>query len=59
MFHKIYHIWHRWLEKRRQTELERMQELLNQGQWRNSLANRTHNADLAAGYDLNHFNTMQ
>lgn len=59
MFRKIYRIWHRWLEKRRQAELERMQELLNHEQWRSSLEKNSHEADLAAGYDLSHFNTMQ
>ncbi|GJQ37003.1 MAG: hypothetical protein HS100_01850 [Anaerolineales bacterium] len=50
---------HDWLEKRRKAELERIQERLNQEQWQNSLANRAHESDLAAGYNLSHFNTMQ
>lgn len=48
-----------WLETRRKAELERIQERLNQEQWKNSLANRAHETDLAAGYSLSHFNTMQ
>lgn len=52
-------VWNRWLEKRRETELKRIQAQLTQAQWKNSLAQRTHEADLAAGYNLGHFNTMQ
>lgn len=48
-----------WLDNRRKAELERIQERLNQEQWQNSLANRAHESDLAAGYGLSHFNTMQ
>lgn len=59
MFRKIYRIWHQWLEKRRQTELEHVQERLTQEQWRSSLEKHSHEADLAAGYGLNHFNSMQ
>jgi hypothetical protein len=52
-------VWKRWLEKRREAELKRIQAKLTQAQWKNSLAQRTHEADLAAGYNLGHFNTMQ
>lgn len=52
-------LWVHWLEKRREAELARIQEQLTQAQWQNSLANHTHEADLAAGYNLSHFNTMQ
>jgi hypothetical protein len=52
-------LWEQWLEKRRELELKRLQAQLNQIQWRNSLAKRAHKADLASGYNLNHFNTMQ
>lgn len=48
-----------WLAKRRATELEHIQARLAQIQWRDSLAKRSHEADLAAGYNLSHFNTMQ
>lgn len=48
-----------WIEKRRVAEMNRIQAQLNQTQWQNSLANHTHEADLAAGYNLSHFNTMQ
>ena len=58
-FHQIRQFWQGWLERRRKAELEQIQEQLNQEQWRNSLANRAHDADLAAGYGLSHFNTMQ
>lgn len=56
---RIWHIWKHWLDNQRKTELERIQERLNQEQWQNSLANRAHESDLAAGYNLSHFNTMQ
>ena len=59
MIRKIYFIWRQWLEKRREAELERIQEQLNQTQWQSSLAAKSHEADLAAGYNLSHFNTMQ
>jgi hypothetical protein len=52
-------LWKRWLETRRAADLKHLQAKLDQMQWRNSLAKRTHDADLAAGYNLNHFNTMQ
>lgn len=55
----LWQLWTRWLEKRREMELQRLQEKLTQDQWRNSLEKRSHDADLAAGYNLNHFNTMQ
>lgn len=55
----LWQIWSRWLEKRREAELARIQEQLNQMQWQSSLANHAHEADLAAGYNLSHFNTMQ
>ncbi|MBI3165715.1 MAG: hypothetical protein HYZ24_13615 [Chloroflexi bacterium] len=58
-FNKLRQRWQDWLEKRRERELAQMQERLNQEQWRNSLADRAHDADLAAGYNLSHFNTMQ
>ncbi|MEN9561968.1 MAG: hypothetical protein RIR73_212 [Chloroflexota bacterium] len=51
--------WVHWLEKRREAELARIQEQLTQAQWQNALSNHTHEADLAAGYNLSHFNTMQ
>lgn len=56
---RIWQMWKHWLENRRKAELERIQERLNQEQWKNSLANRAHETDLAAGYSLSHFNTMQ
>jgi hypothetical protein len=52
-------LWAQWLEKRREAELARIQAQLDQMQWKNSLAKHTHEADLAAGYNLSHFNTMQ
>jgi hypothetical protein len=55
----VMNTWKRWLEKRREAELKRIQAQLDQAQWKNSLAQRTHEADLAAGYNLGHFNTMQ
>lgn len=58
-FLSVMNVWKHWLEKRRETELKRIQAQLAQAQWKNSLAQRTHEADLAAGYNLGHFNTMQ
>lgn len=58
-FRQIRRFWQSWLERRRKAELEQIQERLAQEQWRNSLVNRAHDADLSAGYNLNHFNTMQ
>lgn len=58
-FLSVTNVWKRWLEKRREAELKRIQAQLDQAQWKNSLAQRTHEADLAAGYNLGHFNTMQ
>lgn len=55
----LWRLWKQWLEKRRNAELERIQAQLDQAQWQNSLAKNTHEADLAAGYNLSHFNTMQ
>jgi hypothetical protein len=55
----VMNTWKRWLEKRREAELKRIQAKLDQAQWKNSLAQRTHEADLAAGHNLGHFNTMQ
>jgi len=52
-------LWSNWLEKRRIAEFKRIQAQLNQQQWKSSLSQRTHEADLAAGYNLSHFNTMQ
>jgi len=57
--HRLWQFWQAWLEKRREIELTRIQERLTQEQWRNSPACRAHDADLAAGYNLSHFNTMQ
>jgi hypothetical protein len=48
-----------WIEKRRVTEMNHIQTRLNQIQWQSSMKNHTHEADLAAGYNLGHFNTMQ
>lgn len=59
MIRKIYFIWRQWLKKRREAELERIQEQLSQAQWQSSLQEKSHEADLAAGYNLSHFNTMQ
>jgi hypothetical protein len=53
------HILRDWLKKRREAEIKRLQARLNQSQWQNSLAKHTHEADLASGYNLSHFNTMQ
>ena len=55
----LWQAWVHWLEKRREAELVRIQEQLTQAQWKNSLANHAHEADLASGYNLSHFNTMQ
>ena len=49
----------RLIEKRRVAEMNRIQTQLNQTQWQNSMKNHIHEADLAAGYNLSHFNTMQ
>ena len=49
----------RWIEKRRVTEMNRIQTQLDQMQWQSSMNKHTHEADLAAGYNLSHFNTMQ
>ena len=49
----------RWLGRRREAELARIQEQLTQAQWQNSLEKNSHEADLASGYNLSHFNTMQ
>jgi hypothetical protein len=55
----LWQFWKDWLERRHIAELERIRARLEQDQWRNSLANRAHKADLAAGYSQSHFNTMQ
>ncbi|MCB0104150.1 MAG: hypothetical protein H6635_06270 [Anaerolineales bacterium] len=59
MFYAIRQFLKRWLEKRRAAEMKRIQAKLEQQQWQNSLQQRTHEADLAAGYNQSHFNTMQ
>lgn len=55
----VWNLWIQWLEKRRLAEIKRIQVELEQAQWQNALAKSTHEADLAAGYNLSHFNTMQ
>lgn len=59
MFFTIRQFFLHWLEKRRAAEMKHIQEKLEQQQWQNSLQQRTHEADLAAGYNQSHFNTMQ
>ena len=49
----------RWIEKRRVAEMNRIQTQLDQMQWQSSINKHAHEADLAAGYNLSHFNTMQ
>lgn len=51
--------WQAWLVRRREQQLAALQARLQQQAWQNSLAERSHKADLAAGYNLAHFNTMQ
>jgi hypothetical protein len=48
-----------WRQARLDAEIERQRERLNQSMWRNSLAERTQEADLASGYNQSHSNTMQ
>lgn len=57
--HSLQTRWQAWLAARREKQLARLQASLQQQAWQNSLHERSHKADLAAGYNLNHFNTMQ
>jgi len=59
MFYAIRQFFKLWLAKRRAAEMEHLQAKIEQGQWKNSLQQRAHEADLAAGYNQSHFNTMQ
>lgn len=59
LFNSALKIFYEWIETRRAIELENIQKQINQQQWKTTLEQHTHEADLAAGYNLSHFNTMQ
>jgi hypothetical protein len=55
----LLNLWRQFLARRRESELDRLQAELDQARWRNSLAEQTQDADLASGYNIDHFNTLQ
>jgi len=52
-------VWAHWREKSIERQIASRQAELDSIRWRNSLSERTQKADLASGYNINHFNTMQ
>jgi len=55
----VWNLLTRWRQARLNFEIERQRKILTQSMWRNSLAERAQEADLASGYNQSHFNTMQ
>ncbi len=59
LIERIKQQWGAWQAARKAQQIERLKKQIQQQAWRNSLAERTQQADLAAGYNMAHFNTMQ